>query len=46
MFQPASGVEVKEMITKSPNNSCDLESLPPWHLKKIVYQLLGKVIPH
>ena len=40
MFRPTSEVEVKEIIIKSPNKSCDLDPLPTWFLKKCVDQLL------
>ena len=40
MFQPASEIEVKEITFKSPNNSCDLDKLITWPMKKYVYQLL------
>ena len=40
MFRPTSEVEVKEIIIKSPNKSCDLDPLPTWLLKKCVDQLL------
>jgi len=40
MFRPASEVEVKEIITKSPNKSCDLDPLPGWPLKKCLDERL------
>jgi len=36
IFRPTSEVEVKEIIVKSPNKSCDLDPLPSWLLKKCV----------
>ena len=44
MFRPASAVEIKEIIVKSPNKSCDLDPLPTWRLKKCVGQLLPLII--
>ena len=35
MFRPASAVEAKEIITKSPNESCDLDPLPDWLLRNV-----------
>ena len=40
MLQPTSEVEVKEIIIKSPNKSCDLDPLPTCNLKKCVDQHL------
>jgi len=40
MFRPTSEIELKEIIIKSPNKSCDLDPLPTWLLKKCVDQLL------
>ena len=34
LFRLTSEVEIKEIIIKSPNKSCDLDSLPTWLLKK------------
>ena len=42
-FLPASEVDIKEIITKSPNNSCDLDSPPAWLLKKCVDQRLSLI---
>ena len=39
MFRPATEVEVKEIITKSPNKSHDLDPLPTWLSKKCGDQL-------
>jgi len=44
MFQLASEVEVKEIITMFLNKSCDLDPLPTWLLKKCVDQLLPLII--
>ena len=44
MFRPVSEVEVKEIIIKAPNKSCDLDPLPTWLLKKCVDQLLPLII--
>jgi len=40
MFQPVSEVEVKEIITMSPNKPCDLDSLLTWLLKQPLDHLL------
>jgi len=40
MFRPASEVQVKEMITKSPKKSSDLVLLPNWLFEKYMDQLL------
>jgi len=44
MFQPVSEAEVREIVTKSPNKSCDLDPLPTWLLKKYMDQLLPLII--
>ena len=44
MFRPASEVEVKEIIEKSPNNSCDLDPLSTSYLKKSADELLLLII--
>ena len=40
MFRPTTDVEVKEIIIKSPNKSCDSDPLLTCFLKKYVDQLL------
>ena len=39
LFRSASEVEIKEIITKSLNKSCDLDPLSIWLLKKCINQL-------
>ena len=34
MFRPNSEIQVKELIIKSSNKSCDLDPMPTWFLKK------------
>jgi len=43
MFQPVSEVEVKEIITKSPNKPCDLDPLLTWLLTQPVDLLLPPI---
>jgi len=43
MFRPTTDVEVKEIIIKSPNKSCDLDPMPTWLLKKCIDQLLSLI---
>jgi len=43
IFCPASEVENKEIITNSPNKSCDLDLLPTWLIKQCVDQDLPQI---
>ena len=43
MFRPTSEVNVKEIITKPPNKSCDLDPVSTWLLKKRVDHLLPQI---
>jgi len=43
MFRSTSKVEVKEIIIKSPNKSCDWDPMPNWLLKKCIDQLLSLI---
>ena len=43
VFRPTSEVEIRKIIIKSPNKSCDLDPLPTWLLKKCLDQLLPMI---
>ena len=42
-FLPASAQEVKQIIQKSPNKSCELDPIPTWLLKDCIDELLPSI---